>query len=430
MKAAASAQKVKGKKGNDAKKSEGGKKAAPETRKEFPCDICEVTCPTEEMYQEHIKGKKHRKREEEKKAEELAPPPPAEEPDIMDTPLVFSGWMDKGKKKGEEESSLVFERRWFEVRGSYLVYFMEKGAPTKGVIHLASTSVDVQNLTNPEPVEDSDSEGDGLDEALGLTPLEADLQVKSAPRKLDVEKGPPGREYCLILSGGCLLKDLVLSVPDEESQSLWHYHISNAIETANEKDRAAEIADIKDESVHSQIVFDYHDVDGTSSPVTVRSPKAGAKPQYRRPLLQDFELLAVVGRGSYGKVLKVRRKTNNKIYAMKVIAKESVVKEKIVDKVKHERSSLSNVHHPFLSPLHYAFQTPDKLYLVMDFYGGGDLRFHLRSRQRFKEPMAAFYTAQLTLALDYLHSRSILYRDLKPGNVVLGEDGYAVLTDF
>lgn len=97
------------------------------------------------------------------------------------------------------------------------------------------------------------------------------------------------------------------------------------------------------------------------------------------------------------------------------------------------------IENPFIVKLHYAFQTRFKLYLIMDFMIGGflqllhflgELFFHLKRAYRFKEDKAKFYSAEIILALDYLHHKGIIYRDLKPENVLLGKDGHIKITDF
>ena len=85
---------------------------------------------------------------------------------------------------------------------------------------------------------------------------------------------------------------------------------------------------------------------------------------------------------------------------------------------------------PFIVKLHYAFQTPDKLYFVMDFLNGGEMFTHLRKNIRFAEKRAKFYWAELVLALKWLHDNNVLYRDLKPENIILGSDGHIKITDF
>jgi serine/threonine protein kinase len=91
---------------------------------------------------------------------------------------------------------------------------------------------------------------------------------------------------------------------------------------------------------------------------------------------------------------------------------------------------LERLNHPFIVKLHYAFQTPERLYFVMDFLNGGELFFHLRRDVRFDEARSRFYAAEMILALECLHSNGIIYRDLKPENVILDSEGHLKLTDF
>lgn len=155
---------------------------------------------------------------------------------------------------------------------------------------------------------------------------------------------------------------------------------------------------------------------------------ASGKP--RKVGLNDFELLKVIGKGSFGKVLLVRKKDDRRMMAMKILSKPNIVKRKQVEHTKTERRVLGYTRHPFLVQLHYAFQSRDKLYFVLDYCGGGELFFHLGRLGRFREPMTAFYASQLVLALGHLHSAGVVYRDLKPENVLLDNDGYVKLADF
>ncbi|XP_053571707.1 serine/threonine-protein kinase Sgk2 isoform X1 [Bombina bombina] len=91
---------------------------------------------------------------------------------------------------------------------------------------------------------------------------------------------------------------------------------------------------------------------------------------------------------------------------------------------------LKNLKHPFLVGLHYSFQTPEKLYFVLDYVNGGELFFHLQRERSFLEPRARFYSAEVASAIGYLHSQNIIYRDLKPENILLDSQGHVVLTDF
>ena len=91
---------------------------------------------------------------------------------------------------------------------------------------------------------------------------------------------------------------------------------------------------------------------------------------------------------------------------------------------------LERINHPFIVKLHYAFQTPERLYFVIDFLNGGELFFHLRKETKFQESRARFYAAEIILALECLHGNGIIYRDLKPENVILDSEGHIKLTDF
>ena len=146
--------------------------------------------------------------------------------------------------------------------------------------------------------------------------------------------------------------------------------------------------------------------------------------------LRDFLLLKVVGKGSFGKVMMVRKRNNGRIYAMKVLHKSHIIRRNQVEHTRTERSVLGKIMHPFIVSLNYAFQTPDKLYFVLDYCAGGELFFHLGREGRFSERRAQFYAGQITLALEHLHSLGIIYRDLKPENVLLDHRGNVRLTDF
>lgn len=152
----------------------------------------------------------------------------------------------------------------------------------------------------------------------------------------------------------------------------------------------------------------------------------GAAPAAPKISLDDFELVRVIGKGSFGKVTLVRKKTDQKLYAMKVLSKPNIVKRKQVEHTKTERRVLGSINHPFIVRLHYAFQTDDKLYFCLDYAGGGELFFHLSRMKKFPESTTRFYTAEITMALDALHQHGVVYRDLKPENILL--DGEVIST--
>jgi len=145
---------------------------------------------------------------------------------------------------------------------------------------------------------------------------------------------------------------------------------------------------------------------------------------------EDFDVLNVVGRGSFGKVLQVRKKYTEEIYAMKVLRKDFLIEHKEMDHVRDERHILERIKHPFIVKLFYAFQDEDRLYLVLDFINGGEIYFHLKRQGKFSESRVRLYAAEITAALVHLHNNGIIYRDLKAENVLLDSEGHIVITDF
>ncbi|EGC46623.1 protein kinase [Histoplasma capsulatum var. duboisii H88] len=146
--------------------------------------------------------------------------------------------------------------------------------------------------------------------------------------------------------------------------------------------------------------------------------------------LDDFALQRTLGTGSFGRVHLVQSRHNQRFYAIKVLKKEQVVRMKQVEHTNDERRMLQRVKHPFLITLWGTFQDANNLYMVMDFVEGGELFSLLRKSQRFPNPVAKFYAAEVTLALEYLHDHHIIYRDLKPENLLLDRHGHLKITDF
>jgi serine/threonine protein kinase len=159
----------------------------------------------------------------------------------------------------------------------------------------------------------------------------------------------------------------------------------------------------------------------------LQNPKRETKGKYT---LADFTISRTLGTGSFGRVHLVQSKHNQRFYAVKVLKKQQVVKMKQVEHTNDERKMLQRCRFPFLITLWGTWQDSKNLYMVMDFIEGGELFSLLRKSQRFPNPVAKFYAAEVTLALDYLHSMNIIYRDLKPENLLLDRHGHIKITDF
>ena len=143
----------------------------------------------------------------------------------------------------------------------------------------------------------------------------------------------------------------------------------------------------------------------------------------------SFEILELIGGGSFGKVFKVKLKGTDKIFAMKVLNKGYLIKKKLLRYAITECNVLKQSNCPFIIKLHYSFQTPENLYMILDYCPIGDLSYQIQLNL-FEEDEAKFYIAELILAIEYLHQHDIIYRDLKPENILIDADGHVKLADF
>ena len=154
---------------------------------------------------------------------------------------------------------------------------------------------------------------------------------------------------------------------------------------------------------------------------------------HRKMTAADFEPITCLGKGGFGTVLLVKQRCTGRLYAQKQFKKASlVVHKRVVEQTKTERNILESVNrHPFVVKLFYAFQDHEKLYLILEYAQGGELFHHLAMERMFPEETAAFYMAEIVMALEHLHSNlGVIYRDLKPENCLLDAEGHLLLTDF
>ncbi|GAA5918735.1 hypothetical protein JCM1841_006269 [Sporobolomyces salmonicolor] len=154
------------------------------------------------------------------------------------------------------------------------------------------------------------------------------------------------------------------------------------------------------------------------------------KPATAHLTIDAFDLLKVIGKGSFGKVMQVRKKDTGRIYALKTIRKAHIVSRSEVTHTLAERTVLAQVNNPFIVPLKFSFQNAEKLYLVLAFVNGGELFHHLQREGRFNEERSRFYAAELLCALEHLHQFNVIYRDLKPENILIDYVGHIALCDF
>ncbi|XP_050993949.1 serine/threonine-protein kinase MRCK beta isoform X3 [Labeo rohita] len=145
----------------------------------------------------------------------------------------------------------------------------------------------------------------------------------------------------------------------------------------------------------------------------------------------DFEMLKVIGRGAFGEVAVVKMKHTERVYAMKILNKWEMLKRAETACFREERNVLVNGDCQWITTLHYAFQDDNYLYLVMDYYVGGDLLTLLsKFEDRLPEDMAKFYVAEMVLAIHSIHQQRYVHRDIKPDNVLLDMNGHIRLADF
>ena len=166
----------------------------------------------------------------------------------------------------------------------------------------------------------------------------------------------------------------------------------------------------------------------------------------QRYSLADFQLLQTLGTGTFGRVFLARSLPHHshrhhatsresspippRFYAIKILIKSELVRLKQIEHTNSERLILSTVHHPFIISLFCTFQSPKYLFMCLDYVIGGELFTHLRHAGRFVPDVAKFYAASIVLAVEYMHSQGIIYRDLKPENLLLDHNGYLKIVDF
>ncbi|KZP33028.1 kinase-like protein [Athelia psychrophila] len=146
--------------------------------------------------------------------------------------------------------------------------------------------------------------------------------------------------------------------------------------------------------------------------------------------LNDFRTVKVIGKGAFGEVRLVQKTDTGKIYAMKTLKKEEMLKKDQLAHVRAERDVLAESNSAWVVQLFYSFQDPQFLYLIMEFLPGGDLMTMLIKYDTFSEDVSRFYIAQCILAIEAVHQMGFIHRDIKPDNILIDKDGHIKLSDF
>ena len=175
-----------------------------------------------------------------------------------------------------------------------------------------------------------------------------------------------------------------------------------------------------DESSITPYISDYEDF--------LNRSKANFNQEYEKKekhnlKINYFDLIRTIGLGSFGQVVFAKFKKTSKHFAIKILPKEKIVHKQQVQHVTNEKNILKSIQFPFIVTLQYNFQDTTNIYLVFEYLNGGELFNHLRNSGSLNELTSRYYAGQICLVLEYLHFLNVIYRDLKPENLVLDYDG-------
>ncbi|KAL4018801.1 hypothetical protein IC575_022425 [Cucumis melo] len=226
------------------------------------------------------------------------------------------------------------------------------------------------------------------------------------------------------------LEDLKYAIQDRKVDALVVETFGRRIEKLLQEKYVhfcGQIEDDKLESSHGMV-----DEESSVEDDTVRSLRASPvnKCSKDRTSIEDFEIIKPISRGAYGRVFLARKRATGDLFAIKVLKKADMIRKNAVESILAERNILISVRNPFVVRFFYSFTCRENLYLVMEYLNGGDIYSLLRNLGCLDEDMARIYIAEIVLALEYLHSLNVIHRDLKPDNLLIGQDGHIKLTDF
>lgn len=238
------------------------------------------------------------------------------------------------------------------------------------------------------------------------------------------------KDEAAIYNGDCFFENILVEEYFTSKSKWWSdskdsRRLTSDIDNEDYKEFQELVEELND-SHEPEIKLDINEflgVDTETSSTEAKQPK----PKVNK---DSFEFMKLLGYGTYGRVFLVRKKNNGKIYAIKVLNKENIKKGKQLELTKLERKILKNIKSSFLIKLYYAFQSKTKLFLVLEYWPGGEFYYYLKTLRWFHELTVQFYATNIILGLKALHENGITYRDLKPENLLIDHRGYMKLADF